>query len=92
METTRVSTKGQIVLPKSVRDSRSWGPGTELVVEETRDGVLLRASRRLPATTIEEVVGYLRSGLKPRRKPVTIAQMNEAIAREVKRRHDSGRY
>jgi len=29
METTRLSTKGQIVLPKDLRSSRAWGPGTE---------------------------------------------------------------
>ena len=67
-------------------------PKEELVVEETRDGVLLRTSHQFPTTTIDQVVGYLRSTLKPRRKPVTIPQMNAAIAREVRRRHDSGRY
>jgi hypothetical protein len=35
METTRLSTKGQIVLPMAVRVSRSWGPGTEFIVEPT---------------------------------------------------------
>ena len=34
METTRLSTKGQIVLPKTIRASRAWGPGTEFTVEE----------------------------------------------------------
>jgi len=26
MDTTRLSTKGQIILPKGIRDSRAWGP------------------------------------------------------------------
>src|SRR5580658_3848144 len=34
METTRLSTKGQIVLPKALRTSRAWKPGTEFIVEE----------------------------------------------------------
>jgi AbrB family looped-hinge helix DNA binding protein len=42
METTRLSTKGQIVLPKSLRTERAWEPGTEFTVEETCDGILLR--------------------------------------------------
>jgi AbrB family looped-hinge helix DNA binding protein len=42
METTRLSTKGQIVLPKEIRVSRAWSPGTEFTIEETGDGILLR--------------------------------------------------
>jgi AbrB family looped-hinge helix DNA binding protein len=88
METTRLSTKGQIILPKSIRASRAWAPGTEFTVEETRDGILLRPTDRFPETNLDEVVGCLR----PKGKPKSLAQMNAAIEREVRRRHDSGRY
>lgn len=55
---TALSTKGQVVLPKALRDRRNWTPGTRLVVEETPRGILLReASPRLPATTVDEVFG-----------------------------------
>jgi AbrB family looped-hinge helix DNA binding protein len=56
---TVVSTKGQVILPKAIRDSRGWGAGKELVVEETREGVLLRAARPFPPTKLEEVFGAL---------------------------------
>ncbi|MBZ5593744.1 MAG: AbrB/MazE/SpoVT family DNA-binding domain-containing protein [Acidobacteriia bacterium] len=88
METTRLSTKGQIVLPKNIRVSREWVPGTEFTVEETRDGVLLRPAARFSKTVLEEVAGCLRS----KRKSKTPAQMRAAIGREVMRRHDRGRY
>jgi len=88
METTRLSTKGQIILPKNIRVSRSWGPGTEFTVEETGDGILLRPAARFPNTGLEEVAGCLRS----KRKSKTPAQMRAAISREVVRRHDRGRY
>jgi AbrB family looped-hinge helix DNA binding protein len=88
MEITRLSTKGQIVLPKNIRASRSWAPGTEFTVEETRDGVLLRPARPFPETDLEEVAGCLPSS----RKPKTVAQMHTASEREVNRRHDLGRY
>ena len=39
---TVVSTKGQVILPKTIRDSKGWGAGKELIVEETRNGVVLR--------------------------------------------------
>lgn len=88
MERTRLSTKGQIILPKGIRDSRAWGPGTEFTVEDAADGVLLRPVTRLKNTDLSEVAGCLRV----KGRPKTIAQMNAAIAKEVKRRHDRGRY
>jgi AbrB family looped-hinge helix DNA binding protein len=88
METTRLSTKGQIILPKGIRESRVWGPGTEFEVEETGDGILLRPAAHFPDTNLEEVAGCLRS----RRKSKTPAQMRVAMVREVMRRHDRGRY
>ena len=88
METTRLSTKGQIVLPRSIRTSRAWTPGTEFTVEETGGGVLLRPSAPFPETTLDSVVGCLQSNRRAR----TIAQMDAAMKREVKRRHDRGRY
>ncbi len=88
METTRLSTKGQIILPKAIRDSRAWGPGTEFTVEETGEGILLRPAAHFPETKVEEVAGCLRS----RRKPKTPGHMRAAIDLEVMRRHDRGRY
>jgi AbrB family looped-hinge helix DNA binding protein len=88
METTRLSTKGQIVLPRGIRVSRAWGPGTEFTVEETGEGILLRPAARFPDTDLDEVAGCLRS----RRTLGTPAAMRAAIGREVMRRHDRGRY
>jgi len=88
METTRLSTKGQVILPKAIRTARSWPPGTEFIVEDTRDGVLLRPVGHFPETRLEEVAGCLRW----KGKPKTISAMNRAIARELRKRRDSGRY
>ena len=88
METTRLSTKGQIILPKNLRTSRAWGPGTEFTIEERGDGILLRPAGRFPGADLDEVAGCLRS----KRKPKTPAQMRTAIRREVLRRYDCGRY
>jgi AbrB family looped-hinge helix DNA binding protein len=88
VETTRLSTKGQIILPKKIRDSRAWPAGMEFTVQETRDGVLLRPAALFPETTLDQVAGCL----KVKGPAKTLRQMDLAIAREVKRRHDSGRY
>ena len=88
METTRLSTKGQIILPKAIRISKDWKPGTAFTIEEAGDGVLLRPAARFPAASLDEVAGFLRSTGKPK----TLAQLSAATGREVLRRHDRGRY
>jgi AbrB family looped-hinge helix DNA binding protein len=98
METTRLSTKGQIVLPKSIRTPRSWEPGMEFTVEETPDGILLRPAGYFPAADLNEVAGCLRSKPKPKTSALPGTDLSRtderraAIGREVNRRHDSGRY
>lgn len=87
-KTTVVSTKGQVVLPASVREKKRWKPGTKLVVEETDEGVLLKSAPLFPRTKMEDVFGCLAY----KGDPKTIEEMNEAIAHEVKRRHARGRY
>jgi AbrB family looped-hinge helix DNA binding protein len=88
METTRLSTKGQVILPKDIRDARAWRPGTEFTVEEAGDGIVLRPAERFPESDLAEVAGCLRSKARPK----TPAQMSAAIGREVRRRRDRGRY
>ena len=88
METTRLSSKGQVILPKSIRDAHRWQPGTEFVVEETTEGILLRPAKPFPPTRIEDVAGCLRYAGKPK----TLAEMEAAIRTEVKARRARGRY
>jgi len=87
-QTTVVSTKGQVILPKAVREKRDWRAGTRLVVEETADGVLLKREPIFTPTRPEDVRGMLRYTGKPK----TLEEMDEAITAEVKRRHARGRY
>ena len=57
--TITVSTKGQVVLPKEIRDAKNWRPGQKLVAESTREGVLLRPEKPFAPTNIEDVYGSL---------------------------------
>ena len=79
---TRISTKGQVVLPKAIRDRRGWTAGAELIVEERPDGVLLRAAPTFPPTRVEDVFG----SLGPVDRVVSIEEMNEAALEEARRR------
>lgn len=79
---TKVSTKGQIVLPKAIRDRRGWGAGAELVIEERPEGVLLRGSPKPEPTRVEDVFG----SLGPVDRVVSIEEMNEAVLKEARDR------
>jgi AbrB family looped-hinge helix DNA binding protein len=84
---TRLSSKGQIVLPKAVREGHRWAPGTEFELEEVPEGLLLRPAKKRPPTTLDQVVGCLRY----RGKDKTLAEMDAATTEEVKARHAHGR-
>jgi AbrB family looped-hinge helix DNA binding protein len=86
--TTIVSTKGQVILPKAIRQRRDWSPGTRLVVEETAEGVLLKPAPIFARTDPEKVRGMLAY----RGKAKTLEEMDAGIEAEVRRRHARGRY
>ncbi len=88
METTKLSSKGQIILPKSVRDARQWKPGTEFAVETVKEGVLLRPLKPFPPTKLADLYGVLKYDGPPK----TVEEMHESIAKEVRRRRALGRY
>ena len=54
--TTTVSTKGQVILPKAIREARHWPAGTELVVEDTPRGRVAESEARLCAHPAERRV------------------------------------
>lgn len=80
--TTIVSTKGQVILPKAIRDHRQWAPGTRLSVEETADGVLLKATPLFEPRAVGDVFGSLR----PKGPALSLDDMDAAVAAEAKRR------
>ena len=81
--TTTVSTKGQVVLPRVLRDSRHWEPGTRLLVEDTPQGVLLNRAPTFEATRPEDVFGCLRYAGTPK----TDADFAAGVLAEARRRH-----
>jgi len=60
MAKTRLSSKGQVIIPKSSRDTHHWEVGQELVVIDTEEGVLLKPARPFPVATLDELAGCLR--------------------------------
>ncbi|WP_242140272.1 MULTISPECIES: AbrB/MazE/SpoVT family DNA-binding domain-containing protein [unclassified Sphingomonas] len=77
---TRISEKGQVVVPKATRDRLGWQPGTDLDVIETGDGIMLRR-RAMPNTlTVDAAVARLRSLYRHEGAPVPLEQLNWSAA------------
>ncbi len=75
METTRLSSKGQIIIPKSLRDSHHWRPGTEFIIEDTATGIILKPRGLFPATKLEDGIGCAGYNGPPK----TVEEMEEGM-------------
>ena len=80
--TTVVSTKGQVILPKAIRDQLHWAAGTRLSVENTPDGVLLKSTPIFAPSSIDKLFGSMRH----EGPALSIDDMDAAITREAKLR------
>ncbi|HSK75333.1 MAG TPA: AbrB/MazE/SpoVT family DNA-binding domain-containing protein [Thermoanaerobaculia bacterium] len=79
--TTRLSTKGQLIIPKEIRDRYGWEPGVELEIEDQGDHVVVRRVESLPETRLEDLVGC--AGYRgPRRSLEEMEQAIMELARE----------
>lgn len=78
---TTLSTKGQLVLPKAMRDHLGWDVGARLVVEEVDGTVTLRRAPLFPQTDIDEVFGMLKSPVGP----LSLEEMDAGVAEEALR-------
>jgi AbrB family looped-hinge helix DNA binding protein len=87
MITTTLSGKGQIVIPKALRESRRWRPGTRFIVEEITSGILLKPNRTFPPTRHEEGLGC--TGYKG--PVVNVQDMDQVIQDDIRKRWRKGK-
>ena len=85
---TIVSTKGQVILPKAIREQRQWKAGTRLMVEDTAEGVLLKAAPAFAPTHPKDVF----ASLPHKGTPKTLEEMDAGILAEAMRRHARDRH
>jgi AbrB family looped-hinge helix DNA binding protein len=82
MSSVSVSSKGQVVIPKDLRERLGIRAGTRLEVSEVAGEVRMRLARRPGKTaTLEEGVGLARY-MGP---PKTIEEMNAGVRRHFRR-------
>jgi len=77
MEKTRLSNKGQVVIPKAVRILHGWEAGLEFVIENVDDGIKLKPIKPYEKTKIEDVIGCV--GYKGPKK--SLKDMEAAITK-----------
>lgn len=77
----RLSTKGQLVVPKEIRERHGWSAGAELVFEDQVDRVILRQVEDLPPTRVEDLIGC--TGYRGPAK--SLEEMDKGIAEGARR-------
>jgi AbrB family looped-hinge helix DNA binding protein len=89
METATLSSKGQIVIPKPIRDAHRWKPGTRLVVEDSAEGILIRPAHSFQETELAQGLGC--TGYKG--PAIAVEKMNseidQALRKEWSKRKES---
>lgn len=85
MAVTSMSVKGQVVIPKEVREAMALQPGARLIVEAEGDRIVLRPARRQAGTRLYgryRGIDLLSELRKERRKEaVREARLHELRAR-----------
>lgn len=76
---TKLSSKGQVVIPQELREINHWLPGQELIAVNTDEGVLLKPKPAFSETAIEDLIRF-----RPYKGEVkTIEEMNEAVREAI---------
>jgi len=79
METTKLSSQGQVTVPQSLREH--WEEGQELIIINMGDGILLKPQKIFSETRLDEVAGCLNYQGKVK----TIEEMDQVIAQEIQK-------
>jgi AbrB family looped-hinge helix DNA binding protein len=73
--TIKLSSKGQIVIPKEIRDELHWQAGTQLSLVTTVSGVSLRAMPAKTGRNLGDLIGML----KHEGAPVSIEELCKPV-------------
>lgn len=81
METTRLSSKGQVIIPQSIRATHHWGVGVKFAVIDTAEGLLLTPISPFKSTSVNSILGC--TGYKGSKK--SLKDMEQGIIKGVKK-------
>ena len=81
MDTVKLSSKGQFILPKAIRDKHHWETGTEFIIIDRGDDLVIKPSRIFPSTVLESPeTPSIYGG-----KPLSLEEMDQAVLAEAAR-------
>ncbi len=75
----KLSSKGQFVLPKPIRDRHHWKEGTEFVIIDRGSELVIKPTRIFPPTELEP----LDAAPVYRGRPLSLEEMDQAISEEA---------
>ena len=87
MQTTLLSSKGQVIIPKTLRDAHRWHTGTRLEVLETAEGILLKPLVEANKTALTTGLAAIRKRIAHKGPAISIDDMNTAVLTEAASRH-----
>ena len=89
---TKMSAKGQVVIPKDVRDRLGLVEGVVLDVIETESGVILRKPAERKKVSVDEAVRELRKIYRHEGPPFPIERLSWSaeVDREYDERNETG--
>lgn len=85
---TTLSAKGQVVIPKDVRDQLGLVPGQVLDVVPMGGGVLLKPQHRKSGRSFEEIMVGIKARYRQQGPALSIKDMDAAVAQMFRDRED----
>ena len=73
---TKMSEKGQVVIPKDVRDSLGLNPGQQFDVLQTGGDIVLRPTGRTTGKSVAEVLADLRARVRYEGPAIPVEQLS----------------
>lgn len=82
MKISKLSSKGQVIIPKAFRSKYRWEPGLELMMIDTGDGLLLKPNMPFAPSELADVFGMFKNKVAAK----TDAEITAALDAEARRR------
>jgi AbrB family looped-hinge helix DNA binding protein len=77
---TRLSAKGQVVIPAGVRKRQRLSPGRMFDVVETPEGILLKPQGEGEGISAQEAIERIKRAIRYEGPTATVEEMDEAVA------------
>lgn len=89
MKTTRLSSKGQVIIPQAIREAHQWHTGLDFTVTELKEGILLTPVKPFKEkSSVQDVLGCV----EYKGKKKSLKEIEEGIMQGVKKNNDRDRY